>query len=152
MNKNKIYYKVLRVKENNLINKDQPNCPSFYTQYKLNDWTYAKDNTRLFVFEKLDNPSVTSYKEMGYKVFKCHIGRKNIRGNAVHYTDTELSRILNCSNAEYYTKISIITKWFWDNVEKNIKAKKKYNTGMKKYLFSIKNVVMTDKVKLIEEL
>lgn len=155
MNKtNNIYYKVVYPDIYNtglLLNKDQPRVPFFRTEYKIGEWTTAKNNTRLFVFENLTPAEITMHKFGGKKVFKCSIGTKNIKGNGVHYSHIQLAHDLGFRHRTYDDRYCLVSTWFWNNVEKNLKAKKKYCTGMEEYLFSYDKVVLTDKVKLLEQ-
>lgn len=151
---NKIYYKVVYPDIYNtglLLNKDQPRVPWFRTEYKIGEWTTAKGNTRLFVFENLTPDEIKASKAGGKRVFKCSIGTKNIKGNGVNYANPRLVNNLKVGHILYHERLCIISTWFWNNVEKNLKSKKKYCSGMEQYLFSFDKVVLTDKVKLLEE-
>lgn len=151
---NNIYYKVVYTDIYNtglLLNKDNPRVPCFRTEYKIGEWTTAKGNTRLFVFENLTPDEITASKAGGKRVFKCSIGTKNIKGNGVNYCYSRLVNNLKVGYSPYDERICAVSTWFWNNVEKNLKAKKKYCAGMEQYLFSYDKVVLTDKVKLLEQ-
>lgn len=152
---NNIYYKVVYHDIYNtgiLLNKDQPRVSCFRTEYKIGEWTTAKGNTRLFVFENLTPDEITSTKAGRKRVFKCSIGTKNIKGNGVDYANPRLVNNLKVGYSMFDEKLRVVSTWFWNNVEKNLKSKKKYCAGMEHYLFSYDKVVLTDKVKLIEEI
>lgn len=151
MKKNKTYYKIVTpITKNNGIKKMSVDQPYLKTavEYKNHCWNVAPGNTRLFVYSDLSPEFIEQQKQLGRLVYECKV-KGVIHGNGVDY-----GRDLKTGKYIYvYTAVYKNIMLFWDKVEKNLKRKKKYCTGMDNALFRLgTDIYMVKQVKLIKKL
>jgi hypothetical protein len=132
----KKYYKVVYEHYNSMKSANFSNIGYNTTQYKLNEWTVAPKNTRLFVFDNLAEAKVYAGKKLFYHIYECKIVG-GIRGAGSNFTDND--RINR----------------YWKVFNKELKKKKKFNVYdvMRKngILLAFYSAVLTKKVKLIKK-
>jgi hypothetical protein len=129
----KKYYKVLSVGRNGELLSARCRLPGYYTvPYKVNEWTTAPDNTRLFVFDNFDDAKrFSTYYEV---IYECEI----IGG-------------IEGFGLSDFTKI----KEFWEIINTELKKKKKIDFVQimidNNLRWSTFDAVLAKKVKLIKK-
>ena len=123
-----IYYKVVRA---NLFSArtDSYEISRRMVKYKIGKWISAPNNTRLFLFENLEDAQ--NFANQGERIFECKaIGV--IRGFPAHFSFS----------------------YYWNLIESLLKKKKKVNFDSKEfrgYTITNRPSILAKKVKLVKE-
>jgi hypothetical protein len=128
----KKYYKVVKGIDGDICSVIDHG--DYTTKYKLNEWTTGISNTRLFVFDTLENAQKYA-SSLSDRIYECECKGviKNAYGTLFRsdYTD------------------------FWNMVNKNIKNKKKWDYKMEESeldnIISINGACFAKSVKLLKQ-
>jgi len=102
----KKYYKVVYTESDDILHSATD--IGKVVRYKQNEWVYAPGSTRLFVFEQLQHAKQYALEYPYRTIWECEVTPGVLRGGGVVG--------------------NIVT--FWNKVEKNLKAKKKWDHGI----------------------
>ena len=123
------YYKVVKKDMSSAtVLKSDPFDKRTPVQYKINEWVNAPNNTRLFVFDYLDEAKIFAYQNAA-RLFECQI-----KGRIRHKGVEKLAH----------------TSLFWEEFNLQLKRKKKINIS--KYPPSSTPAVLAKSVKLTKEI